>query len=285
MSKKQKKVLWPLLAIAALGLSAYAFTSSRGLSGRSTPETKPGNQNPFAVANAAGDDYVRMSRLPSQLRWSLKALGDRIQKPGKERLTLTGTLQDANAAPVPVLLVLEFPDHLRIEMQGTGPHRIITFNGKTAGKPGGRLDQGEQDLIETLVYDTAEHFFSTQTGGQATRLLGSRFRLDDGSSPNYSGPFYDIYEVSDQIDTSPQSRQQTKCYFLNSETLMPERVQYEVERNGSPMRVEIRASEWQPAQGQQIARRIVRLENNQPVLTLVITSVVLSSKLDDGLFG
>ena len=31
--------------------------------------------------------------------------------------------------------------------------------------------------------------------GAATSFLGSNFRLDDGSTPNYTGPFYDISEV------------------------------------------------------------------------------------------
>src|SRR5712692_9608740 len=101
MSKKQKRIFWPVLVMVALGLGALAFASSRNAR-RATLAPPLASQDPRAATNAKPDDYVRMSRLPSQLRWSLKALGDRIQKPGKERLTLAGTLQDANAVPAPV---------------------------------------------------------------------------------------------------------------------------------------------------------------------------------------
>jgi len=55
---------------------------------------------------AASNDYVRVGRLWSQLRWNLKVLGDRVEKPGKERLTMVGSLSRANEAlPVSVLLL------------------------------------------------------------------------------------------------------------------------------------------------------------------------------------
>jgi hypothetical protein len=111
--------------------------------------------------------------------------------------------------------------------------------------------EAEQDLMETLVYGSAEHFFDTQMGGMATRFLGSRFRLDDGSSADYSGPYYDVYKVADQIKTSPDEREQLKLYYFNSETLLLERVTYEINRNGSTVKVEERLGDWTKEQGQE----------------------------------
>src|SRR5713226_1092269 len=191
MFKKREKVLWATVIIAALSLGAVAVTSTRKAPNRSaTTLSRRPTQNPIALANAKSESYVRMGSLWPQLRRNLKALGDRLEKPGKERVTMVGTLtRSGDAQPVAVLLILEFPDHLRLEMQGVGPHHVITFNGKSAGKIGGPLDQSEQDLIETLVYDTGEHFFSTRAKGQAMRALGNHFRLDDGTTSNYSGPY------------------------------------------------------------------------------------------------
>ena len=67
------------------------------------------------------------------------------------------------------------------------------------------LSGDDQETIETLVFDSADNFFLGQMQGVATRMLGSRFRLDDGTTANYAGPFYDIYQinscqVSRQID-------------------------------------------------------------------------------------
>ena len=287
MSKKQKRIFWPVALIVALALSALALASSRKASGRRTSEVQsPVSQNPRAVANAKAEDYVRAGQLWPQLRWNLKALGDRLEKRGKERLTLTGTLSRAgDAAPVPVLLILEFPNRLRLDIQERGPHHVITFNGERASKGGGALDKREEDLIETLIYDTAEHFFAGQTRGTVMRCLGQRFRADDGTTPNYTGPYYDLYEVSDQIKASPDARFQSKVFYFNSDTLLLERVRYQIMRNGAPVEVETRISNWQQAQGQQAPRRIVRLENGQPALVLTITGLAIGQRVDDGSFG
>jgi hypothetical protein len=82
--------------------------------------------------------------------------------------------------------------------------------------------------------------------------------------------------------TEPQI--QSKYYSINSTTLLPERVQYQVQRNGSPVQVEIRLSEWQDTAGQKTARRIVRLENNQPAITFTLTSVAFAGKAEDAMY-
>jgi hypothetical protein len=222
-----------------------------------------------------------------QLRWNLKMLGDRLENPGKERVTLTGTLSRATDTQlIPVVAILELPNRLNLTMQTGGQTRVLSFNGSQAvGVGGAAPNSSEQDLIETLVYDTADRFFLTQMQRQATRTLGHRLRADNGSTANYPGPLYDVYEVFDQVSTTPQMRTQTKRYLFNSQSLLLERVQYSIGSGGSAVLVEIRMSDWQQVQGQQIPTRITRLENNQTVLTLTITSVVIGAKASDGLFG
>ena len=285
MSKKQKRIFWPVVILAALGLGALAFASERNA--RKTIEARSvSSQNPPAVTNSRSEEYVRVGRLWPQLRWHLKTLGDRIEKPGKERITITGTiLRAGDAQALPVALTLEFPDRLRLTILDGLQQRVITFNGQTAASIDNPLTSSERDFIETLAYDTAEHFLAGQTKGAAMRGLGQRFRADDGTTSNYSGPYYDLYEMSDQIKAATDARQQTKDFYFNSNTLLLERVRYRVVRNGAPVEVETRLSNWQQAEGQQAPRRIVRLENNQPVMTLTITTLAISPRVDDGSFG
>ncbi len=126
-------------------------------------------------------------------------MGDRLEKPGRERLSVTATLSRADSQAEEVMAVWEFPDRLRLTRQKGNQTRVITFDGDEAKAAENSLDTAEQDLIETLVNGTAEHFFDTQMQGMATRLLGSRFRMDDGSSADYSGPYYDVYKVADRV--------------------------------------------------------------------------------------
>jgi hypothetical protein len=181
--------------------------------------------------------------------------------------------------------VLEFPDRLRLTIQKGAENRVITFDGEQAKAAGNNLDTAERDLLETLVYGTAEHFFTTQMQGMATRLLGSRFRLDDGSSAGYSGPYYDVYKIADRVKTSTDQREQLKLYYFNSDTLLLERVVYEITRNGSVVKVEERIGDWTKEQGQQVARRVERFENGESVFVLTVNTAGLRSRVTDGAFA
>jgi hypothetical protein len=285
MSKR--KLLWAVPLTAALFTTVLAVASMRKPLGPK-PKAPPvsSRRNPIVTPTATDQTYVRAAQVWPQLRWHLKTLGDRIEKPGKERINITGTIKRAgDSQALPMTLTVEFPDRVRLTVQDGLQQRVVTFNGQAAASVGNALMAREREFIETLAYDTAEHFFASQTQGTAMRCLGQRFRADDGTTPNYTGPYYDLYEVSDQIKTAADARQQVKTFYFNSDTLLLEKVRYQIVRNGTPVEVETRISNWQQGQGQQLARRIVRLENGQPVLALTINALAISPRADDGSFG
>jgi hypothetical protein len=275
MKNNRRRVLWLTLLIALPVLTALTFVASSKLGSTNAAVSKA------KMKRAA---YVRRAYLSPKLNWHLNALGDRLEKPGRERLSVTATLSRAGAQAEEVTAVFEFPDRLRLARQKGGQARVIAFDGEQVKTVGNPLDEAEQDLLETLVYGSAEHFFDTQMQGMATRFLGSRFRLDDGSSPDYSGPYYDVYKVGDQVKTAGGPREQLKLYYFNSDTLLLERVVYEINRNGSTVKVEERLGDWTREQGQQVARRIERFENGEPVFVLTIGAAQLSARSDDGVF-
>jgi hypothetical protein len=191
MSKKQKRILWPVLMVIAIGVGGIVFAASRKDSESKTitkiVSSRPNTPN-LQTASAANDnDYVRSARLWPQLRWHLKTLGDRIERPGKERIVITGTIKRAgDLQALPMALMLEHPGRLRLVIQDGVQQRVITFNGREANSVGAPPNARERELIETLVYDTAEHFLAIQTQGAAMRALGQRFRADDGTTPTYA---------------------------------------------------------------------------------------------------
>ena len=280
MRKNRRRVFWPALLIALLGLTAVTFVAFGKLRGSRTTKanTTQAASGRVKLKRAA---YVRPGNLSPKLIWNLKAMGDRLEKPGKERLTVTATLSRADSQTEEVTAVWEFPDRLRLTTQKGNQARVITF----AEDRVSALDLADQDLLETLVYGTAEHFFSTQMQGMATRRLGSRFRLDDGSSPDYSGPYYDVYKVADRVKTSAEQREQLKLYYFNSDTLLLERVAYEITRNGSVVKIEERIGDWTKQQGQQVARRVERFENGESVFVLTVQMAGLGPRVNDGAFA
>src|ERR1051325_6090635 len=118
MTIHRNRHVWLSLTVIVIGVTAYGFSIRR-------PSHKP-QQNPATAKASGNDQFVRMSRLEPRLRPALQALGDRIQKPGKERLMLTGTLQLGRGDTVPIVANLQFPDRLRLEEQSIGPRRILT---------------------------------------------------------------------------------------------------------------------------------------------------------------
>lgn len=264
MKRSRKRVL----CLALLILSGLTFAAAAKLRGSNTTETD-------TLSDAKRSAYVRRSLLSPKLVWHLNALGDRLERPGRERLRVTGTLswtEDSQTEEVTALF--EFPERLRLTTQRGNQTHIFTFDGEQVRSD---METVPRDLIETLIYGSAEHFFTTQMQGRATRFLGSRFRDDDGSIPVYTGAYYDIYKVAEE--------EQVRLYYFNSDTLLLERVTYELNRNSATVKVEERLGGWTKEQGQQVARRIERLENGESIFVLTIRAASLSQRAADGIFA
>jgi hypothetical protein len=204
-----------------------------------------------------------------------------LTKAGKERVTYAGTLQRAGEERASnFTLIWELPGRLKFEDYGR--QQVTTFDGQTVTRTEAGANAFDDELLETLVFDFAEHLFVSQLRGAATRSLGTRFRLTEDSRAEYSGPFYDIFEVTEASPIRQESPRQTRQYFFNSDTQMLELVKYRVLRNGGEPAVEVRLENWRRTDGQLFPGRIVRLENQVPVLTLTISSSTVSPWVDDG---
>lgn len=285
MSTRQKRILWPVFLFALLALGAFAFASARRARGSETARVRViATQNSNGSANSDRIRYVRRRALWPQLRKNLEVLGDRLEKPGKERMILAGTVRRAgDPAEMAFELVREFPDRLRlIERRGLS-QRTTAFNGRSGASRS--FDSSESDAIETLLFDSVEYFFVTRMEGTATSFLGSRFRLDDGTSPNYAGPFYDIFVVSQQIKVGRTARQRSASYYFNSQSLLLERVRYQQERNGSLVDVEVIMSEWREVAGQRFPMRVERFENGNSILRFSFAAAAIGPRVSDNIFS
>lgn len=289
MNKKKFLVLLGLSA--ALASTAIALISSRARGAKRSIASQPTAlvvlPRTVDEPDLLADDHVRRVSLLSQLRGPLQTLGDRLETRGKERITVTGTLRWAGAEQAtPFVLIWETPGRLRLEVISGGQQQITTFDGSRVVRTGGNIESRDEDLLETLLYDCAEHFFVCQMQGAGTRFLGSRFRLIEDSRAEYTGPLYDIFEVTERINSRREAHEQTRQYFFNSDTHLLEAVKYRVTNGGLEVQVEVRLESWQQLNGQRFPSRIVRLENGAPVLTLALNlaSITVSARVEDGVF-
>jgi hypothetical protein len=289
MTGKYRKLLSSVVLIIITAFAAIVFASTRpNIDRLEAAEATPPAATQPSQSSAGGEsdnqtDQTRRALLTEQFRAELTALGDRIEKPGKERLTLTGTLQRADDAQAgSFVATYQQPGLLRFEGQAGTP--IVYFNGERAEKAGGSLTAEEEATVELLVYDTPEGFFNGQMDGVAMQLLGRRFRADDGSSESYAGPYYDIYQVTDRVKVSGEVLERSKLFYFNSDTRLLEIVRYQVEANGTAIEVEVRLENWQKSQDQMLPMRLVRLENGQAVLTFTVTSAEVGARAGDLIF-
>lgn len=265
--------------LAVFVLSAVSFADT-GVKRRAKTSTAPTETQPkqSTAARSGSKRYVNRGLVSARLASNLNALGNRLEKPGKERLTLMGTLRTGGKTR-DFAATLEFPDKLRLVVNGP-QNRVLAFGGEQTTVSAAAE---ELDLIETLAYDSAEHFFAAQMQGKAMRFLGARFRTDDGLAPDYDGPYFDIYKIADHIKASAQDRP-AKLYHFNSDTSLLERVTYLVNRGGAEISVETKLSDWRGAEGQQVARRIERFENGKSVFVFSVRAVQFGIRAEDGLF-
>lgn len=267
-------------AIASFALlAAFALAARSWLVRPVVAQTASHASSASPQATPRASDHVRRGLLKPALRENLRSLGDRLEKTGKERLTVTGTIRlKGDAQSRPVIFILEARGRLRVEEQGGSGFRTFIFDRDHA--TGRTLTVPESDLVETLLYDTPESFFALQETGAPTRSLGSGYRLND--SP--AGSQYDVYEVQDTDAAGDPASPVTKVFCFNRETSMLERVRYERVAAGSASAIEVRLEDWGAFDGQKMPHRIVRLENNDPVLVITLDAVTFGPRGDNAAF-
>lgn len=242
-------------------------------------------------ASPLGKGYLQRGGIWPQLHSALNAYGDRLEKPGKERVTAVGTISNADTTAsekVSVRLVFEFPDKLRIEKQKAGKTETTIYDGKTKVKIGDVIKPKEEDELEAIVFDSVDHFMAAHLLGKPVRFLGDRFRLDDGTAAKYTGSYYDIYQITEQLYDANNVKKDTlqeKLYFFNSDTHKLERITYQVVDKKIVMEVLVELAGWQTLDGQVLPTSLTRYENGKPAITLTINALALSTRIEDGTFS
>jgi len=223
--------------------------------------------------------------VPSNVREYLIALGDRIQKPGKERLTLTGTSSDARYAAAPAKLVWEVPGRLRFDRAASGAPSLI-FDNVSGLANAASLSDSDLGIVESLLNDSAEGFlYGYWQQGHAHRFLGGRFRTDNAETPNYSGPWLDIYESVASTNAPTTALAPTQKFFqFDSVSKLLVRATYMIVRNGQKVPISTEYSGWTLNNGQATPGNIIRLENGALVFTFNVTTAAVSPSANDGTF-
>jgi hypothetical protein len=100
-----------------------------------------------------------------------------------------------------VIVTDALPNLLRLEERVALGLRFITFDGHSVRSSDGNFTPEDEALLESLIFDSAEHCFLAQSEGFATRYLGSGF--SNGTEREAS---YDLYQITDLISLRDSPR-------------------------------------------------------------------------------
>lgn len=226
--------------------------------------------------------YLKVGGLPPDWQMALMAHGDRLQKSGKERLVLIGTVTRKDYPSSPCQITYELPNQVRYQEQGSNAETVI-FDGNRLSKGDGNVAKDDTDLIETLVYDSPERFLYSPLNRVPMRKLGSRFRMDGGKGPTYSGPTYDVFQILDQVQQGSKTKTQSKYYHVNSDSQLVERVYYQ-DADNPKVKVQVFLEDWTTISNNRVPRTIRRLENGLEVFRFSLSSATMGPSVPDGIF-
>jgi hypothetical protein len=277
-----------VLGITVIGFFAFGPMTSRVFAQPIAPVTATGPVGAPAgpVVMVTGNRAVTLSdRLVwPHLRSQVRAIGNRLVVKGSERTTLVGHITRGSLNS-PIKIVSEISGNLRYEEQSGGATRVLSTDTKTVSGGTAPLALNDTDLLESLANDSVEHFLLGQMTSAPTRFHGANYRIDNGRNPNYTGPYYDLYEAADQVFEPTARVKRNKLYCLNTQTLLLERVRYKLRRGANPVQVEVLLSNWKQFQGHQFPTTIARTENGQAVFTVSISSATVGPTVADGIFS
>jgi hypothetical protein len=235
-----------------------------------------------SAPTAASAAMVQPAAIPSSARVLLAAQGDRLTTPGKERLTVQASMTDSNGSRT-ARIIWGMPGRFRYDETGGG--KTIAFDSKAAASALSMPAAADLDLVETLFSDGAESFFENLGSGVAYRFLGYGFRADDGTTPSYTGPVHDIYQVLVPLTFRKDQTARPKFFYFDSRTRLLAKVRYAVPPSAGSTVVETVYSGWTQVNGQMLPGKIERSENGK--ITLSVTSQVasFSAAATDGVFS
>jgi hypothetical protein len=279
----------PKIFLGLLFMSFSVFTAA-AMIWRSGPKSEtPNTMQPKAAGiRAQRDTQPRPGIIGSfgayavwpTLREPFRKMAARLEEPNAEQIIFTGLLsrlKSKQTDPIPVRVILGRANQLRIE-EG---NKATIYDGSRLTRGSETLTEDDADEAETLLLDSPERLFIGQVSGNAMFQLGSRFRTDDGSAPNYTGPYYDIYDMAEGLNISAKSPSEnikaltTKRYYINSYTSLIERIIYIRRREGRVQNVEINLGDYRAVGNQQSPFSIIRIEDGSPALEFKVNSATL----------
>lgn len=209
-------------------------------------------------------------RVPSAFLPMVDALGNRARGNGKHHIAYEGEFFNAlTGARSPAQVAFQVPGLLKLSGFKQG-RAAVSFDGERLA---GALGRDDEALVETFLADSTEGAVAALASGAAVQFLGGRFAPDPRKTPNYTGPRYDIYEVTGTVASRSDNLVRIKRYYFDSDTGLLQSTRYFDTTVSPSVRVETRFSGWRNVDGASYPGRIERYEDGRLIFSFTTAAV------------
>ncbi len=223
--------------------------------------------------------YYPVHSVISPVRQIVNALGDRVQKPGNERVILTGSLNRSGLVST-VQIIFEMPGLLRIDETGGKGRSLVYDLGSLKGNSA--VDDDDEGLAESIQNDTAEAFLGGLGPGSSVRHLGDCFKVKGETG---FGAEVDIYEIVSSIGVKRDKQTVTKRYMFDSNTGLLRRVVYRTQQSGRSVTAQTVLSGYSSIGGHMLPGKIARLVDGIEVFTFTRSGAAVQAAGKDNAFA
>lgn len=224
--------------------------------------------------------FIAPGDLPVEFAASLHRMGGRLASAEMATVSMSGTLTDSSGART-VQITAQAPGYLRF--QDTSTARVLTYDGTTWKNKNGKGGQDDARIEESLLAHLPDSFLLQLANGGGVRRIGTRFRTDDGKTPNYSGPYWTLYEYSPSIRpglTMGQPLQQSYFVAIDEATWLISEIRTVIGASTSSRQViQTKFNSWFQRGTQWYPGEIVRLENGKQILKLTVQQGATTAQL------
>ena len=249
-----------------------------------SPEQSPAAGLPSA-GPPASSHYLYAVGLPYFASVFRDALPGVFDQAGHERRILQGVVS-AGGMSTSFSSTRQLDDSIRLDI-GTSSVRSIVITGlqgQAVLQASSAITEADYDLLETLEEDSAEAFLYSFANGARLQWIGANFSPNGVTLATYRGPYYDVFGQGSELKTRPNNPTRNKLYLFDSATKLLAATRYEIQRNGSPVSVEVVFGGWIKTVGIQLPGTIVRKENGQEIFSISVQSVTSVAAQADSVF-
>jgi hypothetical protein len=211
-----------------------------------------------------------IGHVPGMFLHQLTALGKRLKVSGNEKTVYSGQLFDKAGNSSHARIVHQLPGLIKLEgFKGQGS--VLSFDGQRARGITSR--KSDEALLEIFSIDYPEGMFISLQQGAALRVIGRGFGPDPRIEPDYKGPRYDIFEVTNSVASRQDQSVRSKLYYFDSQTGLLQSTRYYDRSVSPPVKMETRFSGWGTIDGSAYPAKIEHYEGGKLVFTFIAESI------------